>query len=176
MIHTNLSQLKTLNDVRLVLPAIYSEASCKVYTAAFNKVTRLTGKPLTHVPADPNAWYLFAQTIVWAGSFGGQTPGDQKRAFDTWVKKIAAGIVAQHVFSVDCKSAGAVPCDASGAARYRCGKQSHCRVSGRQNRQSAEFRFGVQQADTEPEPTSSYLRSVALRADRCLTCLARRTA
>ena len=59
-------------------------------------MTRLTGKPLTHVPADPNAWYLFAQTIVWAGSFGGQTPGDQKRAFDTWVKKIAAGINRAH--------------------------------------------------------------------------------
>jgi len=96
MIHTNLSRLKTLNDVRLVLPAIYSEASCKVYTAAFNKVTRLTGKPLTHVPADQNAWYLFAQTIVWAGAFGGETPGDQKRAFDTWVKKVAAGINRAH--------------------------------------------------------------------------------
>lgn len=92
MIHTNISQLKTLNDVRLLLPALYSEASCKVYTAALNKITRLTGKPLAHVPADQNAWYLYAQTIVWAGAFGGATPGDQKRAFDVWVKKVAASI------------------------------------------------------------------------------------
>ena len=92
MIHSNISQIKTLNDVRLLLPALYSEASQKVYTAALNKITRLTGKPLTHLPADENAWFLFAQTIVWAGAFGGETPGDQKLNFDAWVKKVAAGI------------------------------------------------------------------------------------
>lgn len=92
MKHTNLIQLKTLNDVRLLLPAIYSDASAKVYSAALNKITKITGKPLGHVPADENAWVDFSQTIVWAGAFGGVTPGDQEAAFDTWVKKIAAAI------------------------------------------------------------------------------------
>ncbi len=92
MKHTNPPQLKSLNDVRLLLPTIYSEASAKVYSAALNKITRLTGKPLTHVPADENAWVLFAQTIVWAGEFGDGSPGEQQTNFDTWVKKIAAAI------------------------------------------------------------------------------------
>jgi integrase len=101
MIHSNIYAIKTLNDVRLLLPALYSEASCKVYTAALTKVTRLTGKPLTHVLADEHTWFLFAQTIVWAGAFRGATPGDQKRAFDAWVKKIAASIkrAQNHVAS-----------------------------------------------------------------------------
>lgn len=86
------TQLSTLNDVRLLLPALYSEASQKVYAAALNKVTRLTGKPLKHIPADEHAWILLARTIVWAGEFGGVTPGDQKRAFDSWAKKIVAAI------------------------------------------------------------------------------------
>lgn len=92
MKHTNLPQLKSLNDVRLLLPTIYSEASAKVYSAALNKFTRLTGKPLTHVPADENAWILLARTIVWAGEFGDGSPGAQQNNFDTWVKKIGAAI------------------------------------------------------------------------------------
>lgn len=85
-------QLASLRDVQLLLPVLYSEASAKVYTAAFNKIVRLTGKPLSHLPADENAWFLSSRQIVWAGAFGGITPGDQKDAFEAWVKKVAAAI------------------------------------------------------------------------------------
>ncbi|MFZ3584386.1 hypothetical protein ACOI1H_19815 [Loktanella sp. DJP18] len=85
-------KLATLRDVQLLLPVLYSEASTKVYSAALTKVTRLTGKPLSHVPADENAWIEMSRKIVWAGAFGGVTPGAQEEAFETWVKKIAAAI------------------------------------------------------------------------------------
>ncbi|MAM24968.1 MAG: hypothetical protein CML55_06240 [Rhodobacteraceae bacterium] len=84
--------LSSLRDVQLLLPVLYSEASAKVYSAALNRVTRLTGKPLSHVPADENAWFLASRQIIWAGAFGGVTPGDQQDAFEAWVKKIAAAI------------------------------------------------------------------------------------
>lgn len=90
-IHTTM-KLTSLRDVQLLLPALYSEASQKVYAAALNKIERLTGKPLTHFAADENAWILSAGGIVWAGAFGGATPGAKKAAFDAWVKKIAAAI------------------------------------------------------------------------------------
>lgn len=107
MKHTTLPQLESLNDVRLLLPTIYSEDSFKVYRAAFGKITRLQRKPLTQLPANENAWFLYARTIVWAGKFGGEHPGDQEKNFDIWVKKIAAAIrraqahVAVPVFAAD---------------------------------------------------------------------------
>lgn len=90
------TQITSLNDVRLLLPELYSEASKKVYAAALNKITRLTGKRLTHIPADEHAWILLARTIVWAGEFGGMTPGEQEAAFEAWSKKIAAAIRRAH--------------------------------------------------------------------------------
>ncbi|WP_432256611.1 hypothetical protein [Limimaricola sp. AA108-03] len=91
----NLSQspnLSNLSDVRLLLPAIYSEASAKVYDAALKKAARLTGRKLTQLPADERAWAILAATIVWAGEFRGATPGDQERAFDAWVKRVGNAI------------------------------------------------------------------------------------
>lgn len=89
--HTT-TQLGSLRDVQLLLPVLYSEASAKVYSAALNKAARLTGKPLSHIAADEHAWLHLTQKIVWAGAFGQGTPGAQKEAFETWVKKIAAAI------------------------------------------------------------------------------------
>ena len=89
-------KLATLRDVQLLLPVLYSEASAKVYGAALTRVTRLTGKPLSHVPADENAWILTSHKIVWAGEFRGVTPGAQEEAFEVWVKKIAAAIRCAH--------------------------------------------------------------------------------
>jgi len=88
--------LKTLKDVRLVLPAIYSKASAKTLAAALGKVEKLTGKKLSQLPADENAWYQASRSIIWAGAFRGLTPGDQEEAFETWVKKIAAIIRRAH--------------------------------------------------------------------------------
>jgi len=84
--------LTSLRDVQLLLPVLYSEASAKVYSAALNKAVRLTGKPLAHIAADEHAWMDQARQIVWAGAFGGVTPGAQEAAFETWVKKVAAAI------------------------------------------------------------------------------------
>lgn len=84
--------LKTLKDVRHVLPALYSEASARTLDAALRKAETLTGKRLSQLPADENAWYRESRKIVWAGAFRGLTPGDQEAAFETWVKKIAAMI------------------------------------------------------------------------------------
>lgn len=99
--------LRTLQDVRHVLPAIYSEASAKTLDAALRKAERLTGRRLSQLPADENAWYLLSRSLVWAGEFRGATPGDQQAAFETWVKKVAAMIaraqeqVAQPVVPAD---------------------------------------------------------------------------
>ncbi len=90
-------KLATLRDVQLLLPVLYSEASAKVYSAALNKVARLTGKPLSHVPADEHAWILMSRQIVWAGEFRGVTPGAQEEAFEVWVKKVAAAIRSAHL-------------------------------------------------------------------------------
>lgn len=84
--------LSNLNHVRLLLPALYSEASAKVYDAALRKAARLTGRKLTQLPADERAWATLAATIVWAGEFRGATPGEQERAFDAWVKKVGNAI------------------------------------------------------------------------------------
>lgn len=91
--------LKTLKDIQLVLPAIYSETSARTLDAALRKAERLTGKKLTQLPADENAWYSESRRIVWAGAFRGATPGDQQTAFEIWVKKIAAMIrrAQEHV-------------------------------------------------------------------------------
>lgn len=94
-------ELKTLKDVQHVLPAVYSEASAKTLDAALRKAEKLSGKRLSQIPADENAWYLASRAIVWAGAFRGETPGDQEEAFETWVKKIAAMIrrTKNHVAS-----------------------------------------------------------------------------
>ena len=84
--------LTSLRDVQLLLPVLYSEASAKVYSAALNKAAQLTGKPLSHIAADDHAWTDLARQIVWAGAFGGATPGAQEAAFKTWVKKVSAAI------------------------------------------------------------------------------------
>lgn len=85
-------QIKTLNDVRLLLPALYSEASQRVYDSALKRVEKLTGKPLRHIPADEGAWIVLSRSIPWAGAFGEGSPGQQKDRFDIWVKKIAAAV------------------------------------------------------------------------------------
>ena len=89
---TQKPQIKSLNDVLLLLPALYSEASYKVYRAAFVKITRLTGEPLTRIAADENVWFDRSRSIVWAGAFGNGAPGVQQANFQAWVKKIAAAI------------------------------------------------------------------------------------
>jgi hypothetical protein len=89
-------QLASLKDVKLLLPALYSEASAAVYSAALSRVTKLTGKPLSHIPADENAWYELSREIIWAGEFRGDTPGARQEAFDAWVKKVASAIRRAH--------------------------------------------------------------------------------
>ena len=85
-------QLVSLKDVDLLLPALYSAASAAVYSAALRRVTKLTGKPLSHIPADESAWFLFSRGIVWVGEFRGDTPGARQEAFEAWVKKVANAI------------------------------------------------------------------------------------
>ncbi|OWY10439.1 hypothetical protein B6V73_19340 [Thioclava sp. JM3] len=84
--------LKTLKDVALLLPSVYSEASAKTLAAALHKAERLTGLRLSQIPANENDWIRRAQSIIWAGEFRGATPGDQEAAFNIWVKKIASTI------------------------------------------------------------------------------------
>ena len=104
---SNSPVISNLNDVRLLLPAIYSEASAKVYDAALKKAARLTGRKLTQLPADERAWAILAAGIVWAGHFRGTTPKDQERAFDGWVMKVGNAIssakkyLAQPVATLD---------------------------------------------------------------------------
>lgn len=104
MNHLGKVQLNSLNDVLLLLPAIYSEASYKVYRAAFTKITRLTGEPLTRIAADENAWFDRSRSIVWAGEFGQGVPGVQQANFDTWVKKIAAAIRRAQTYTAPAAS------------------------------------------------------------------------
>lgn len=84
--------LRTLKDVRHILPAVYSPASARTLDAALRKAEKLTGRKLSQLPADENAWYKETRKIVWAGAFRGLTPGEQEAAFEIWVKKIAAMI------------------------------------------------------------------------------------
>lgn len=84
---------KTLQDVRLKLPTLYSESSCAAYDSAFGRVERLTGRRLAQIPADVVDWERLAATIVWAGEFTrGKTPQANRRAFDTFVGRISAAI------------------------------------------------------------------------------------
>jgi len=48
--------VRNLQDVALLLPQLYSESSAKAYHAAFNRVEKLTGQRLAHLPADEVAW------------------------------------------------------------------------------------------------------------------------
>jgi integrase len=89
---SNVPKLSNLNDVRLLLPVIYSQASARVYEAALNKAARLTGRKLTQLPADERAWADLAARIVWAGQFQGDTPGKQKDNFDAFVKKVGNAV------------------------------------------------------------------------------------
>jgi integrase len=88
----NMNNLNTLQDVMLVLPQLYSESSCKAYTAAFKRIERLTGQRLTYLPADEVAWSDLSAQIVWAGQFQGLTQRAAERAFETWRGKIGAAI------------------------------------------------------------------------------------
>ena len=89
---SNVPKLSTLNDVRLLLPVLYSEASARVYDAALRKAELLTGRKLTQLTADRRAWAEVAGGIVWAGAFRGATPKDQQRAFDTFVQRVGNAI------------------------------------------------------------------------------------
>jgi integrase len=89
---SNAPKLSNLNDVRLLLPVIYSAASAKVYEAVLNKAARLTGRKLTQLPAEERAWAELAATIVWAGEIRGDTPGKQQENFDAFVKKVGNAI------------------------------------------------------------------------------------
>jgi hypothetical protein len=89
---SNAPKLSNLNDVRLLLPVIYSEASARVYEAALNKAARLTGRKLTQLAADERAWAELAATIVWAGQIPGDTPGKQRDNFDAFIKRVGNAI------------------------------------------------------------------------------------
>ncbi len=88
--HTN--RLNSLQDVALRLPKLYSESSAKAYTAAFNRVEKLSGQRLAHLPADEVAWADMSARIVWAGHFKGRTQQATERAFEAWRGKISAAI------------------------------------------------------------------------------------
>ncbi|WP_299821425.1 hypothetical protein [uncultured Jannaschia sp.] len=96
---SNAPRLTSLNDVRLLLPVIYSEASAKVYAARLNKAARLTGRKLTQLPACEREWTMIAAKIVWSGAFRGETPGKQEGAFDAFVKGVgnAIGRAREHL-------------------------------------------------------------------------------
>lgn len=84
--------IRTLQDVALRLPQLYSESSAKAYSAAFNRVEKLTGQRLAHLPADETAWADLSAGIVWAGQFKGRTQQAAERAFEAWRGKISAAI------------------------------------------------------------------------------------
>ncbi len=94
---SNAPKLNSLNDVRLLLPALYSKASAKVYAARLKKAARLTGRKLTQIPACEREWTTLAAKIVWAGEFRGATPGAQKVAFDAFVKSVGCSIARARV-------------------------------------------------------------------------------
>lgn len=85
-------RMRTLQDVALRLPQLYSESSSKAYSAAFNRVEKLTGQRLAHLPADEVAWADLSARIVWAGQFKGRTQQAAERAFESWRGKINAAI------------------------------------------------------------------------------------
>lgn len=89
---SNAPKLSNLNDVRLLLPAIYSAASARVYEAALNKAARLTGRKLTQIPADERAWAELAAGLVWTGHFRGDAPGEQQDNFNAFVKRVGNAI------------------------------------------------------------------------------------
>lgn len=84
--------VRTLQDVALLLPQLYSESSAKAYHAAFNRVEKLTGQKLAHLAADEVAWADLSARIVWAGQFKGRTQKAAERAFESWRGKIGAAI------------------------------------------------------------------------------------
>lgn len=86
------NSMNSLQDVALRLPQLYSESSAKAYHAAFNRVEKLTGQRLAHLPADEAAWADLSAQIVWAGQFKGRTPKAAERAFESWRGKIGAAI------------------------------------------------------------------------------------
>ncbi|MGR3504416.1 MAG: hypothetical protein ACU0B7_00925 [Paracoccaceae bacterium] len=89
-------QVRDLKDVDMLLPALYSESSQKVYGATLRKVEKLTGRPLSSFPADERAWYETAAKIAWAGAFPAATPSAEKRAFDAFVGRVGAAIRRSH--------------------------------------------------------------------------------
>lgn len=86
------NRLNTLQDVFLHLPQLYSESSAKAYAAAFNRVEKLTGQRLAHLPADEKFWADLSANIVWSGHFKGRTQKAAERAFKAWCGKISAAI------------------------------------------------------------------------------------
>lgn len=87
-----MNRMNTLKDVTLLLPQLYSDSSAKAYAAAFNRVEKLTGQRLAHLPADEKAWANLSAKIVWAGHFKGRTQKAAERAFEAWRGKITAAI------------------------------------------------------------------------------------
>ena len=77
-----------LQDIMPLLPILYSEHSAKTLGFALKRAETLTGRRLSQIDADVKAWRALAGSIVWAGAFRGDTPGDQQHAFDEWVKKV----------------------------------------------------------------------------------------
>lgn len=88
----NMNRVNTLQDVALMLPQLYSESSAKAYSAAFNRVEKLTGQKLSRLPADGKVWADLSAQIVWAGAFKGRTPQAAERAFEAWRGKIGSAI------------------------------------------------------------------------------------
>lgn len=89
-------QVRNLKDVEMLLPALYSESSQKVYGATLRKVERLTGRPLSSFPAEERAWYEAAAKIAWAGAFPAATPAAEERAFKSFVNRVGASIRLAH--------------------------------------------------------------------------------
>ena len=89
---SNTPVLNSLNDVRLLLPVIYSPESARVYDYKLKKAARLAGRKLTQIPACERDWAILAAKIVWTGEFRGTTPGQQKDAFDAFVRSVGNAI------------------------------------------------------------------------------------
>lgn len=85
-------QVRDLKDVEMLLPALYSESSQKVYRATLRKVEKLTGRPLSSFVAEERAWYEAASKITWAGAFPAATPEAEERAFKAFVNRVGASI------------------------------------------------------------------------------------
>lgn len=89
---SNAPKLNSLNDVRLLLPVIYSPESARVYDYKLRKAARLTGEKLTQLPACERAWAIRAARIVWTGEFRGATPGEQEATFHGFVASVGNAI------------------------------------------------------------------------------------